>query len=118
MFPVVADKTDAWTHAPNQVIGAVFLRSTPEKDPPVLALQVVCPHKGCTIRYVKTDEGGHFVCPCHEAYFDLNGQISVEPSRSPRPMDELEVEIRNQDEILVEFKNFRIGTPPPPIPEA
>jgi len=108
MFPVVMDKTDAWARATNQTVGSVYLRRTGNKEKPVLALQVVCPHAGCTIRYEKTDAGGRFVCPCHEAHFDLSGKRLDESSRSPRPMDELEVEISG-NEVSVEFVNFRTG---------
>jgi len=108
MFPVITDETDAWTRATNQTVGSVYLRRPPGGEKPVVAFQVVCPHAGCTIRYEKTDEGGRFLCPCHEAHFDLDGKPVGESSRSPRPMDELEVEI-NDNEVSVEFMNFRTG---------
>jgi len=109
MFPVVTDKTDAWTRATNQTVGSVFLRRTGEADKPVVAFQVICPHAGCTIRYEKTEEGGRFVCPCHEAEFDLSGERIGESSRSPRAMDELRVEIGDENDVSVEFVNFRTG---------
>ena len=116
MFPVMTDKTDAWTRAKDQTVGSVYLRRTGDKQKPVVAFQVVCPHAGCTIRYEKTDEGGRFVCPCHEARFDLAGERLDESSRSPRPMDELKVEI-SDNEVSVEFVNFRTGTSEK-VPEA
>jgi len=112
----VMDKTDAWTRATNQTVGSVYLRRTGDKQKPVVALQVVCPHAGCTIRYEKTGEGGRFVCPCHEARFDLAGERLDESSRSPRPMDELDVKI-DGGQVLVEFVNFRTGTSEK-VPEA
>ena len=109
-FPVVADKTDAWTHAPNQVIGSVFLRRTSDAEQPVEALQVVCPHAGCSIVYQSDSDGGKFFCPCHAASFDLAGRRTDEASMSPRNMDTLDVEIRNQQEVWVKFENFITGT--------
>ena len=109
-FPVVADKTDAWTHAPNQVIGSVFLRRTSDAEQPVKALQVVCPHLGCSIVYQSDGDGGKFFCPCHAASFDLDGGRTDEASMSPRNMDTLDVEIRNQQEVWVKFENFITGT--------
>jgi Rieske Fe-S protein len=116
MFPVVTDETDAWTRATDQTVGSVYLRRTGDEKKPVVAFQVVCPHAGCTIRYEKTDAGGQFLCPCHEARFDLAGKQLEESSRSPRPMDELEVEI-NDNAVSVKFVNFRTGIPEK-VPEA
>ncbi len=116
MFPVVTDKTDAWTRASNQVIGSVFLKRTGEKNQPVAAFQVVCPHAGCTIRYAKSDQGEEFFCPCHEAHFDLAGK-RIGESRSPRDMDTLDVEVKPNGDVLVKFVNYRVGTSEK-IPEA
>lgn len=116
MFPVMTDKTDAWTRASNQVVGSVFLKRTGRPDQPVAAFQVVCPHAGCTIRYEKGDDGGQFFCPCHEAYFDAAGQ-RIGDSRSPRDMDTLEVEVKPGGDVWVTFVNYRVGTSDK-VPEA
>ena len=108
-FPVIADRTDAWNHYPEEPIGAVFLRRTGDPKEPVRALHVVCPHLGCFIEYRDAPEGGKFFCPCHGASFDLNGKRLEEPSESPRDMDTLKVKIEKQTEVSVEFKNFRTG---------
>jgi Rieske Fe-S protein len=115
LFPVVTDKTDAWTKASNQVVGSVFLKRTEDEKQPVVAYQVVCPHAGCTIVFEKNDEGGRFTCPCHEAYFDLDGG-RIGESRSPRDMDTLDVEVKDGS-VLVNFVNYRVGTSEK-IPEA
>ena len=47
----------------------------------VVALSAVCPHLGCVVRY---KGGGSILCPCHEASFDLNGNVTGGPS--PRPL--------------------------------
>ncbi len=106
-FPVIADRTDAWNRFPNEPVGAVFLRRTGKQQ--VEALQVVCPHAGCFVGYdAKEDE---FLCPCHNAHFDLSGKRKDEKSPSPRDLDTLEVEIRNDSEVWVKFENFQTGTP-------
>ena len=113
-FPVVAERVDAWTRTV-EPIGAVYLRRTGEKD--VEAIQVVCPHAGCTIELKEvTDEktgakAPGFVCPCHKAVFDLTGQRLQAASPCPRDLDRLDVEIRNGNEVWVQFKNFKLGTP-------
>jgi Rieske Fe-S protein len=108
-FSVIADRTDAWNYFPNAPIGAVFLRLDPASNK-VRAFQVICPHAGCSITYQASPEGGKFFCPCHVASFDLAGDPTDTGSPSPRPMDRLDVEIRNHTEVWVRFENFRTGT--------
>ena len=107
-FPIVADRTDAWNFFPNVPVGAVYLRRA-GKDR-VEALQVVCPHAGCTIGIEAAGDGKKFFCPCHAATFDLAGKRLGADSPCPRNMDSLEAQIRNQNEVWVKFQNFVIGT--------
>jgi menaquinol-cytochrome c reductase iron-sulfur subunit len=114
-FPVIADRTNAWNFYPNEPIGAVYLRRT--GDGKVEALQVVCPHAGCSIM-VETkgtgpssqkDTAPFYYCPCHAASFDLSGKrLEAAASPSPRDMDSLEMEIRD-NEVWVKFQNFASG---------
>jgi menaquinol-cytochrome c reductase iron-sulfur subunit len=103
--PVVADRIDGWNRYPLEPIGAVFLS---HKNGKVSALQVVCPHAGCSINY-ESASGGKFFCPCHAASFDLAGKRTDATSPSPRDMDSLEVEIRNKNEVWVKFQTFALG---------
>ena len=104
-FPVFADATDAWTRSPNVRVGAVYLRrTTPDK---VEALNVVCPHAGCFVNY--SAEQNRFNCPCHNSHSGLDGAITDPHSPSPRAMDTLEVEVRNETEVWVKVRNFRAG---------
>jgi nitrite reductase/ring-hydroxylating ferredoxin subunit len=113
-FPVVAQRVDAWTKSV-EPIGAVLLRRTADNQ--VEALQVECPHAGCTIEVKEVaDEqtgvkGPKLVCPCHKALFDLAGKRQQATSPSPRDLDPLAVEIRNGNEVWVQFQNFKLGTP-------
>jgi menaquinol-cytochrome c reductase iron-sulfur subunit len=106
-FPVIADRTDAWNFFPNVPVGAVYLRRA-GKDL-VEALQVVCPHAGCSIMVEPAGEVKKYYCPCHAASFDLAGKRLDADSPSPRNMDSLDVEIRN-NEVWVKFQNYRTGT--------
>ncbi len=112
-FAIVADRVDAWNRCPNEPVGAVYLRR--REDGQVVAIQVVCPHAGCSVQFQAA--AGEFLCPCHMARFDVSGKRLDETSDAPRDLDTLEVEIRNQDEVWVQFANFRAGTPKK-IPEA
>jgi len=109
-FPVIADRVDAWNRYPQEAIGSVFIRRTDDEKQPVEAFQVVCPHAGCTITFESTDEGGRFVCPCHEAYFNIAGERTQSTSPSPRDMDTLEAEVRDGGEVWVKYQNFVTGT--------
>lgn len=106
-FPVISDRTDAWTFYPNEPIGAIFLRRAGKDQ--VEALQVVCPHAGCTITFEAVKDDRKFYCPCHGASFDLSGKRLGTDSPSPRDMDSLEVEIREKTEIWVKFQSFVSG---------
>ncbi|MDY0165706.1 MAG: Rieske 2Fe-2S domain-containing protein [Thermoguttaceae bacterium] len=109
-FSVITDRVDAWNRYPREPIGAVWLRRTGDKDKPVAAFQVVCPHAGCIIGLDSTPDGPRFFCPCHVAGFDLEGRRTDRPSPSPRDMDALEVEIRGDSDVWVKFENFVTGT--------
>jgi menaquinol-cytochrome c reductase iron-sulfur subunit len=107
-FAVIAERVDAWNRFPNEAIGAVYLRRAGQAK--IEALQVVCPHAGCSIMYEAGETGGKFFCPCHSASFDLAGVRTDAKSPSPRDMDALEVEIRNENEVWVKFQMFATGT--------
>jgi menaquinol-cytochrome c reductase iron-sulfur subunit len=104
-FPVLATKVDAWNRSPNVPIGAVYLQRF--SNGTVRALNVVCPHAGCFVDF--RAEKKHYHCPCHNSSFSLDGKVLDPKSPSPRPLDELEVEIRDGTEIWVTFQNFRAG---------
>jgi menaquinol-cytochrome c reductase iron-sulfur subunit len=56
-----------------------------------------------------------FYCPCHAAYFDIEGGRAVgpteQPCMSPRNLDTLDVEIRDGKDVWVKFEKFQTGTP-------
>lgn len=104
-FPVIAGRRDAWTGLPAAPIGAVYLRRTDERE--VTAFNVVCPHAGCFVDW--QGEAKRFFCPCHNSSFTVEGAIGEAASPSPRPMDTMEVEVREGGEVWVKFQNFRRG---------
>ena len=105
--PVIADRAAAWNHYPSEPIGAIFLRRVGGE---VTALQVICPHAGCSIGFEGSAKDGKFFCPCHSASFDLTGKRTDQTSPSPRDMDTLEVQVRNKNEVWVKFETFGVGT--------
>ncbi len=102
-FPVVAEHVDAWTQS-KQPVGAVYLRRLPGQEQPE-CLSATCPHAGCFVAYDKPTDT--FKCPCHNSSFAVDGAI-IDPSPSPRAMDSLQCEIR-ENEILVKYENFYTG---------
>ncbi len=104
-FQVFADRVDAWNTYKNIPVGAIYLRRG--KDNQVTAFNASCPHAGCSVSY--SGDKGHFICPCHDSLFSLDGRIANASSPSPRALDALEVEVRNADEIWVKFRNYQPG---------
>jgi len=105
-FPVVATRVDAWSRSPGVPVGAVYLRRV--QGARVEALNVSCPHAGCSVDF---DADRHqFRCPCHDSLFGIDGGITDRRSPSARPLDALEVQVREGGEVWVRFQNFRAGT--------
>lgn len=106
-FSVLASKTDAWNKFANAPVGAVYLSRTEKEG--VKALNVVCPHAGCFVDFA--EEQKQFICPCHKSSFGVDGAVANPGSPSPRAMDSLVVELRDDGGIWVQFQNFQAGRP-------
>ena len=104
-FPVVTDRKDAWTGYAAEPVGAVWLRREPGSDV-VQALSATCPHAGCAVEMAAG--GTCFRCPCHNSEFTFGGSI-VEPSPSPRPMDELDCRVEKGGAVAVKWQAFLAG---------
>ena len=103
-LPIIGERVDAWTRAPEQRLGTAWLRR--KDDGELIAFTAECPHLGCRIGYDTEDDV--FFCPCHESAFGLDGSVIDGPS--PRPMDQLEARVRG-DKIEVRFRKFRTAIP-------
>ncbi|MFS8524346.1 MAG: Rieske 2Fe-2S domain-containing protein [Limnochordales bacterium] len=68
--------------------GRFYISRLPEG---ILALYWRCPHLGCTVPWVESEQ--LFICPCHGSVYEPTGQNIAGPA--PRPMDVMQVEIRN-----------------------
>jgi len=104
-FPVIADRVDAWTGFAAEPVGAVYL-SREQGSREVRALSATCPHAGCFIDLEKATQC--FRCPCHNSSFTLDGNI-VNPSPSPRAMDELECRVGGNGQVEVKWQKYRAG---------
>jgi menaquinol-cytochrome c reductase iron-sulfur subunit len=103
-FSISRTQVDIWNRTPNVPVGAVYLQRLAGDK--VRALNAKCPHTGC---FVNHKAGTGFHCPCHDSTFTADGKILNADSPSPRPLDELEVEVREGGEIWVRFQNYRTG---------
>jgi menaquinol-cytochrome c reductase iron-sulfur subunit len=107
-LPVIADRHDAWSHFPSERIGAVYLRRVGENA--VEAFNAVCPHLGCIYSYVSSRN--EFYCPCHNSAFHIDGSRIEGPGRvnpSPRPLDQLDVQVKENGEVWVKFEDYLTG---------
>ena len=104
-FQVLAERVDAWTRYPVAPVGAVFLRRAGPKV--VQAFNVICPHAGCHVDFL--GDRKVFFCPCHNSSFAVDGAVGDPRSPSPRGLDELDVELRQESEVWVKFQNFQAG---------
>ncbi|MBN2371438.1 MAG: Rieske 2Fe-2S domain-containing protein [Vicinamibacteria bacterium] len=61
-----------------------------------IALDAVCTHFECTVRY---DSGArHIHCPCHNGFFDIHGRNTGGPP--PRPLERYQVRIEGDALII------------------
>ncbi|MGI9457171.1 MAG: ubiquinol-cytochrome c reductase iron-sulfur subunit, partial [Aeoliella sp.] len=107
-FAVVDERpTDKWNLYDPQPVGSVYLTRAGEEETPI-ALSAVCPHLGCSVDF--KGSSNEFHCPCHNADFQASGaRTDVENSVSPRDLDRLEVEVRDGNEIWVDYRKFKAG---------
>jgi len=68
------------------------------EDGSIKALSNKCTHLSCRVNWKQ--EATAYICPCHDAFFDINGQIIKGPQ--PRPLDTYETKIEN-DILFIHF---------------
>ncbi len=108
-FSIIDDMPDGWALKKDVSVGAVWVQRLSGRE--LRVFQALCPHAGCPIMY--DDNMKRFHCPCHDAFFQLDGVRAPEPSPSPSPrdMDTLEATVAEDGAIMVAFQRFKEGTP-------
>ncbi len=69
-----------------------------QADGSVIALSNKCTHLSCRVNWKQ--ENSAYVCPCHDAWFNIDGGIIKGPK--PRPLDKYETKIEN-DTLSIHF---------------
>jgi Rieske Fe-S protein len=85
LFNFTRTRVNGWEKTTNSY-GVFVLRQEGDQ---VLALSNICTHLSCRVNW-KADLT-RYTCPCHDAQFDIDGQVVYGPP--PRPMDEYETKI-------------------------
>jgi menaquinol-cytochrome c reductase iron-sulfur subunit len=101
--PVAVMRWDGWTKTEKEVVGAVYIRKDGEA---LTAFSSICPHASCSVSLDSSDS--RYVCPCHNSYFKLTGEIDEGPSH--RSLDTLPVRVE-KGRVFVTYKRFRPGIP-------
>jgi Rieske Fe-S protein len=98
LFSFTRTKQNGWERTTNSY-GVYVLR---ENETKVKVLSNVCTHLSCRVTWsvgTKT-----FNCPCHDARFDIDGNVLYGPP--PRPMDQWagdEIQIDEEGNLLIHF---------------
>ena len=72
------------------MVGAAWVRK-PETTGVIEALSAVCPHLGCPVGWESAKQ--RFLCPCHNSYFNVNGEVGEGPAK--RGLDPLPIEVKD-----------------------
>lgn len=97
----VQELQDAWVES--RSLNGVWLYT--EDGDKFKAYNGHCTHLGCS--YIYDKDLKHFFCPCHRGQFDVKtGEVLAGPP--PRPLDELQVEIRDSA-VFVNYRDYRLG---------
>lgn len=95
---ITLERRDAWQTTSVQT--AVYV--LPPQDGQLRILSPICPHLGCSVRWVGNQD--EFICPCHAGSFMADGKRIAGPP--PRSMDSLVSKV--EDGVLkVRYQYFR-----------
>ena len=98
-----ADRVDAWNRVLQVKVGSAWIVKEGDQ---LVAYTTVCPHLGCAVDW--DVESARFKCPCHRSAFSVQGEVEEGPS--PRPLDRLDVEVKD-GLLAVKYQRFKQGIP-------
>lgn len=94
LFNFNRTKVNGWEKTVNS-FGVYIIQ---QQDGSILALSNKCTHLSCRVNW--TQDASAYICPCHDAYFDINGQIIKGPQ--PRALDAYETKIEETN-LFIHF---------------
>jgi Rieske Fe-S protein len=98
LFSFTRTKVNGWEQTTNSY-GVFVIRDTESK---VRVLSNVCTHLSCRVNWV--EETQTFNCPCHDAMFDIEGNVLYGPP--PKPMVQWsgeEIEVDEEGNLRIHF---------------
>jgi len=98
-FSFTRTQVNGWERTATSYGGFVMRKS--EKPDDMVILSSRCTHLGCQVNWHADTKS--FVCPCHDASFDINGEVLAGPP--PRPLDEYtEFKVDETGQLLIHIK--------------
>ncbi len=94
LFNFNRTKVNGWEKTVNSY-GVYIIQ---QQDGSIVALSNKCTHLSCRVNW-KVDAAA-YVCPCHDAYFDINGGIIKGPQ--PRALDKYETKVEESN-LFIHF---------------
>jgi len=88
LFNFVRTKVNGWEKTTNSY-GVYVVRKQNE----VKVFSNVCTHLSCRVTWQEDEKIYH--CPCHDAAFDINGQVAGGPP--PRPLDTYQTKVEDNN---------------------
>jgi menaquinol-cytochrome c reductase iron-sulfur subunit len=87
LYKVAIERQTGWIVNKEEL--SVYVLTENGRD--FIAMSNICTHLGCRVRWITEQE--QFFCPCHNAVFDKQGDVSSGPP--PRPLDRYEVKVED-----------------------
>ena len=87
LFKTIVETQTGWIKSESEI--SAYVLTTNGQD--FIVMSNVCTHLGCRVRWIQENDG--FFCPCHNASFSRDGEVTGGPP--PRPLDRLENKVEN-----------------------
>ena len=94
-FSFTITKVNGWERTAASYGGFILRRSENPTD--ILVLSSRCTHLSCRVNW--NEEAKGFLCPCHDAMFDINGKVLNGPP--PEPLTHFEFEVDAEGNVTI-----------------
>jgi Rieske Fe-S protein len=98
-FSFTRTQVNGWERTATSYGGFVLRKSETPED--IVILSSRCTHLSCQVNW--HPDSRSFVCPCHDASFDINGEVLAGPP--PKPLDVYtEFKVDEAGQLLIHIK--------------